>query len=512
MPNPGVQFKRGLLSQLPVQKTDGTIYVTTDEESMYIDVGTQRIRIGDFIPVNTLTDLNSIPATNLSEKAMYYVKENNILARWDATNNRWIQINKAGVVGVTNTGTGSVVSDIRTVVNSENGTLQLEVTKVEVATPADLESLASRMATAEGKLTTITGGKDVEGSMLNIAAAVETALLGGETQYPTLKELGDAIRAVKQTADKAATDISSLQTDVSNLSTTVSGHTTVLNKLDGDENTTGSVLQLIKAERDARTSVDGALDDRLDDVEGDVNSLGTRMTTVEATANANKSAIEILNKTDGTAGSVKKTVDDAIAEIIANAPEDFDTLKEISDWISTHASSAADMNSAIQQNTLDISGLASRVSTAETNITSIGGRVTTAEEDIDDLQSDVTKLNGDDTTVGSVDYKIKQAKDAVDSDISGLASRVSTAESKLTTLQGDASTPGSVAYAVAQEQAAREAADTALGARIDSAEGRLDTAEEAIDGLNNSVSSISTRVTTIEDKLTWKDFVTNANP
>ena len=48
-----------------------------------------------------------------------------------------------------------------------------------------------------------------------------------------------------------------------------------------------------------------------------------------------------------------------VAEIVADAPEDFDTLKEMSDWISQHEDSAVTMNSAIQQNTTDISDLES---------------------------------------------------------------------------------------------------------------------------------------------------------
>ena len=50
-----------------------------------------------------------------------------------------------------------------------------------------------------------------------------------------------------------------------------------------------------------------------------------------------------------------------IAEIVAGAPEDFDTLKEMSDWIATHENSAAEMNSAIQ--TLQ-TGMVSKVDTA----------------------------------------------------------------------------------------------------------------------------------------------------
>lgn len=54
-----------------------------------------------------------------------------------------------------------------------------------------------------------------------------------------------------------------------------------------------------------------------------------------------------------------------IARIVAEAPASFDTLKEISDWISSHADSAATMNSNINTNTSDISSLAGRVTTIE---------------------------------------------------------------------------------------------------------------------------------------------------
>lgn len=46
-----------------------------------------------------------------------------------------------------------------------------------------------------------------------------------------------------------------------------------------------------------------------------------------------------------------------IAEVIANAPEDFNTLKEIADWIDTHSDSASAMNTAINANTEAIQNL-----------------------------------------------------------------------------------------------------------------------------------------------------------
>lgn len=61
-------------------------------------------------------------------------------------------------------------------------------------------------------------------------------------------------------------------------------------------------------------------------------------TTINGKANSNE--VYTIEET-------KKEIADRLAEIIAKAPADFDTLKEISDWISTHENSAAEMNTAI---------------------------------------------------------------------------------------------------------------------------------------------------------------------
>ncbi len=65
---------------------------------------------------------------------------------------------------------------------------------------------------------------------------------------------------------------------------------------------------------------------------------------------ANKSDVYTKTETDGRITS-------KISEVVAGAPEDFDTLKEMSDWISGHEDSAAAMNTAIQKNAADISNL-----------------------------------------------------------------------------------------------------------------------------------------------------------
>ena len=67
--------------------------------------------------------------------------------------------------------------------------------------------------------------------------------------------------------------------------------------------------------------------------------------------------IKTLGKSGASIEEVEKIVTDKVAEIVADAPEDFDTLKELSDWIYTHEESAATMNTAIRTNANSIESL-----------------------------------------------------------------------------------------------------------------------------------------------------------
>ena len=107
-----------------------------------------------------------------------------------------------------------------------------------------------------------------------------------------------------------------------------------------------------KAYADGKDAAIAAAKSAADAAQDDVDALTTDV-------QANTSAIATLNGTG--AGSVQKQVADAVAQIVSDAPEAYDTLKEISDWISSHASDASEMNSAIQQNAADIGELETAV-------------------------------------------------------------------------------------------------------------------------------------------------------
>ncbi len=100
-----------------------------------------------------------------------------------------------------------------------------------------------------------------------------------------------------------------------------------------------------------------------DSAQDDVDALEAKVTTLIG-SDTNKSARVIASE--------------EVAKIVADAPEAYDTLKEISDWISNHASDAASMNSQITTNTSDIAEL-------EETATDLGNQITTLDNSLADI-------------------------------------------------------------------------------------------------------------------------------
>lgn len=136
-------------------------------------------------------------------------------------------------------------------------------------------------------------------------------------------------------------------TDLSAVNNAIKEVKAITDKLDGEDTVEGSVKAQLKALKT--------------EIEGQITASEYDDTEVKKSIKANTDAIGILNGTGD--GSVDKKVADAVASIVADAPAAYDTLKEISDWISTHTSNASAMNSSIQVNKTDIANLAKLVGT-----------------------------------------------------------------------------------------------------------------------------------------------------
>lgn len=77
----------------------------------------------------------------------------------------------------------------------------------------------------------------------------------------------------------------------------------------------------------------------------------------DATAIPSKVSELTNNSNYQTAEQVNSTVTTEIAKVVADAPEDLNTLKEMSDWIASHENDASAMNSAISDNKTAITAL-----------------------------------------------------------------------------------------------------------------------------------------------------------
>lgn len=190
----------------------------------------------------------------------------------------------------------------------------------------------------------------------------------------------------------------------------------------------GDFLKSADAEATYATIEDlGAVEEDLSDLSGRVDALDTATTGRVSVLEAK---VDVLNGEATVEGSVKKQVVDAIAGVVAKAPEDFDTLKEIADWIANDQTGAA--------------SLANRVSAVEKTVGEQGEAIAALEEVALSGTASLEVLNAITAEdVAAWDAAEKNAKDYADGLAKTekearelLAGRVTTAEGKVTTLEG----------------------------------------------------------------------------
>ena len=440
-----VTFKKGLLKTLPIgNAVDGALYITTDEGGLYLGNADKSLtRLGDYIVKNSIDDLNTwkdaVGESKLSEHALYYIKDVNVLARWDATNKRWIQINAAGLTKVKGSGTGNVVAGMSVTTDAETGAMVLSYTTASVATAEGLEELNDTISTLSakvGNLETLTGNHTTQITNLgtritNELNALEEELRGGYTG--DMQDLADAASnaqsAADDAADAAATNASNLTkeiadrkaadttlqnnintvstnlanevtrateaesalggridgvvADVSDLSDALAAEVTRSTNKDNDlqdgidaANTNiGKNADAIAAEVTNRTNADTALDNKITGLRTDLGELEGTVSGHTTTLAGHTAAINTLNGDKTTEGSVAYQ----IAQVVAGADASFDTLKEIADWIAKHPETVSALNTAISNNAEAIGENAEAISDLQAADEALDGRIDTLE-------------------------------------------------------------------------------------------------------------------------------------
>ena len=162
-----------------------------------------------------------------------------------------------------------------------------------------------------------------------------------------------------------------------------------------DDNTVSVDPQVIARQSDvANVAADLAAQKAKE--QGDIDranaAISKEETDRKAAVAALQSLIDILNSDSNVDGSVRKTVADAVARVVAGAPEDLDTLKEIADYIASDKTGAAQMAAAISQlqtltekHTSDIAGNASGVAENKAGVAALNTLAAGHTKSIEDL-------------------------------------------------------------------------------------------------------------------------------
>lgn len=242
-------------------------------------------------------------------------------------------------------------------------------------------------------------------------------------------------------------------------------------------------------------------------------------TELEGKIKTNTDAIAVLNGTGD--GSVAKQVADAVAGIVNDAPEAYNTLKEISDWIEAHPESVTALNSAIQANADAIAALETYVGeipadATATDIVGYIGEVKTA------LESKITTAKSEAiseaTATAAADATEKantaesNAKAYTDAEVAKDRARLDAAETDIAALEQSLAAGGDTAKAIATAQAAAEAAQKTAdegkaqaqtnATDISNLTTRVAKNETDIAGLQTELSTTNGNVTAVTDRVT----------
>lgn len=218
-----------------------------------------------------------------------------------------------------------------------------------------------------GRIATIEGDYLKSADKTELQGAISTAL--AEAKQYTDDEVADIVAGANEALIGTAEDTSDKNTIYG--AKKYADEKAAAAQSAAEATAAGDATSKVNAAKEEIKGTTDALGGRIKTIEDDYLTSADKTEITEAASalegrvKANEDAIGVLNG-EGE-GSVKKQVADAVAGVVASAPEDFDTLKEVADWIASDTTGAAKM------------------------------------------QADIAKLQGDDTVDGSVAKTVKDA-------------------------------------------------------------------------------------------------------
>lgn len=437
-----VSFKKGLLANLPAQKTAGTFYVTTDERAIYLDVdGESRIRLGDFQEFASVAELTK--NANPNTTALYYVSDINCLAKWNGE--EYVQINKdTGMTSVEVTGDGNAV----TVASYDAAGRKLTLTKgATYMTAADVDSKVKVVSDYVGS---IPEGYEEQTNVIayinkKAQEVLDSATGGSSESAASVKQALDAYKASNDpkvaanatAAAEAKTAAENAQAAADAAQNTANSKTTMAEveakgyatktEAQGYANAKDTAIAEAKAVGEAAQSDVDALKAKVGTV-ADGKTVVKMIEEAQAAATYDDTQVKAdIAANAETIGGVKGRLDTflADADLTENA---IDTLKELQTYITEHGTEAAGWTNKITANETAIAEEAKTARAAEeanaTGVTEAKTAAATAQSDVDAIKADYLKTADKTTLQGSIDAVSSRVKDIEDKNVSDGATKV----------------------------------------------------------------------------------------
>lgn len=325
-----LNFKKGVYSALPTTISEGTIYVTTDEKAMYVDISaTERIRLGQICVVDTIEAWENLKPP-FSQEAFYYVVENNALLRNNGTASdpKWTQLNS--------------VSDITTDLTSLTQRMDAAESNIQAANTAAATAQAAAEAAQKTADTGVANAKTAQDTADAAQKRADDAYaLAEEAKGIAEQGVADAATA-KSAADAAGTAAASAQTTADEAKAAAASAQTTADGAQAAAEKAQSTADGAQSAAEGAQAAAEAAQTKADDAHALANSANTLATTAntnaglaQEAANANKELIEAQDERlqaveaavgtggDGTSladriGALEDTVNDTTSGVAKN--------------------------------------------------------------------------------------------------------------------------------------------------------------------------------------------------
>lgn len=515
-----LKFLKGNYSSLnSAAIVEGQVLICGDTGEMFVDVAAdKRVKIGDYVTVESLDALFAIDATSVPASRLYYVEGANILARSNGTD--WDQINKdTGATSIEVVGEGNAV----TAASYDAVTRKLTLTKgATFATKAELDTLDAFVGDipegyteknviayinkkAEETLNAASGGSSE--SAASVLGALNTYKASNDARVEAVeKEVDDlqaaiaedgsvtnAIAAAQSAADNAQKEVDELETVVANYKTANDARVKALE--DVDNATQAEMDAAVKVLEDA----DAAILAKIGTVDKDETVVGL-IEAAQAKADA-----AYVKPVDGIGA------DDLHANVVASLAKADSALQ------------AADIeNKADKATTLAGYGIADAYTKDEVDA-AVGAKVAQSEYDekMDALDAEDERIAGlvsaEVTARGEADAALDERLVKVEAFFEGAAEDGQGLQNALDTLveiQNYIDNDGKAAEtmvsdiadnakAIEDEANRADEAEQALSDRIDDLSGVVDNkaAKADLESLDGRVEVVEGKVSTLEGEM-----------